>query len=225
MINESRKREIPFLAIGERLNLIHGITMSESDIINLGLLGWDKIGNKDVKYYRYNVDVQSYRAQLPCNVYAIEAVSINVSECSESLQQDVIKYIINDVPKYLHDLYPSGSFINFENCGDHLKLEIDAVPIEIIYEGIYADKEGLPYLNEKEAEAISYFLAYMHDYKNIRRNIANSSELMQFSYKEWDRLCADARVPEEFTQNQINQILDVKFSWDRKQYGKSFKIQ
>ena len=40
---------------------------------------------------------------------------------------------------------------------------------------------------------------------------------------EWARLCERARVPEKVSQNDMNRILDVMTSFDRKSYGKSFK--
>lgn len=37
------------------------------------------------------------------------------------------------------------------------------------------------------------------------------------------RACSDARVPEHISQNEMNEILDARTRWDRKQYKKSFK--
>ena len=37
------------------------------------------------------------------------------------------------------------------------------------------------------------------------------------------KACTAARIPDMFTQNDMDAILDVKTRWDRKQYGKSFK--
>jgi hypothetical protein len=36
-------------------------------------------------------------------------------------------------------------------------------------------------------------------------------------------MCDQARVPEEITQNEANDILDAKSSWNRKHYNKSLK--
>jgi hypothetical protein len=36
------------------------------------------------------------------------------------------------------------------------------------------------------------------------------------------KLCSAARVPEKLSQNDMNDILDIKTKWDRKRYGKSF---
>ena len=40
---------------------------------------------------------------------------------------------------------------------------------------------------------------------------------------KWNRLCDAARVPEYLNQNEMNEILDAKHSWDRKIFNKSYK--
>lgn len=39
---------------------------------------------------------------------------------------------------------------------------------------------------------------------------------------DWLRLCNSARIPAHLSQNDINNVLDVKTRWDRKMYGKKF---
>ena len=36
-------------------------------------------------------------------------------------------------------------------------------------------------------------------------------------------LIDQARIPESISQNEMNEVLDAKTSWDRKVYGKSYK--
>jgi hypothetical protein len=48
-------------------------------------------------------------------------------------------------------------------------------------------------------------------------------ELAMYMEQTWKRLCTRARVPEYLNQNQMDEILNVASSWDRKRFGKSFK--
>ena len=51
-------------------------------------------------------------------------------------------------------------------------------------------------------------------------NIIQESQLLN---QRWLQLCDAARVSEYITQNEMNEILDVKTSFNRKIYNKSYK--
>ena len=36
-------------------------------------------------------------------------------------------------------------------------------------------------------------------------------------------MCSQARIPEYLNQNEMDEILNAKSSWDRKSYNKTFK--
>jgi hypothetical protein len=40
---------------------------------------------------------------------------------------------------------------------------------------------------------------------------------------DWLRFCNSARIPTHLSQNEMDSILDVKYRWPQKNYGKSFK--
>lgn len=93
-----------------------------------------------------------------------------------------------------------------------------------MYHGVITDDEGLPYLSDKEVAALAAYCAYMDIYKQslIKRD-GNLFQLAQGVKNDWLRLCNAARIPAHLTQNEMNDVLDVKTRWDRKQYGKSYK--
>jgi hypothetical protein len=41
--------------------------------------------------------------------------------------------------------------------------------------------------------------------------------------RKWYKQCDAARVDDYISQNDMDQILDAKSSWNRKVYGKSYK--
>ena len=47
--------------------------------------------------------------------------------------------------------------------------------------------------------------------------------LSQMLEQKWKSFCTQARVPEYLNQNELDEILNVQTSWDRKRFGKSFK--
>jgi hypothetical protein len=48
-------------------------------------------------------------------------------------------------------------------------------------------------------------------------------QLAMILKQQWDKKCTQARVPDHINQNEMDEILNVGASWDRKRFGKSFK--
>jgi hypothetical protein len=48
-------------------------------------------------------------------------------------------------------------------------------------------------------------------------------QLSQLMEQKWKSFCTQARVAEYINQNEMDEILNVQTSWDRKRFGKSFK--
>jgi hypothetical protein len=48
-------------------------------------------------------------------------------------------------------------------------------------------------------------------------------QMAQIMEAKWKSLCTQARVAEYINQNEMDEILNVATSWDRKRFGKSFK--
>jgi hypothetical protein len=48
-------------------------------------------------------------------------------------------------------------------------------------------------------------------------------QMSQLLEQKWKLMCTQARVPEYINQNEMDEILNVSSSWDRKRFGKSFK--
>jgi hypothetical protein len=94
----------------------------------------------------------------------------------------------------------------------------------ILYKGFVADEDGLPYLNGKEVDAIAAFCAHADMFKaSIRTRDQATLQLAQLMEQKWKNLCTQARVSEYINQNEMDEILNVQTSWDRKRFGKSFK--
>lgn len=59
---------------------LYGITVSENEFEDIALDGWERIGNKHTRLYRYIGDVVDGRLQLPCNVDVIESVHVPIPD-------------------------------------------------------------------------------------------------------------------------------------------------
>lgn len=72
-------------------------------------------------------------------------------------------------------------------------------------------------INDKESIAIATFVAFRKKYKEgLMTNNPNIIQLSQLLQQDWYRYCDAARVPEYIDQNDMNEILDAKTNWNRK---------
>lgn len=71
-------------------------------------------------------------------------------------------------------------------------------------------------------DAVVAYCVYAEDLKKARlTKDANTYQMAQMEYQLWQKACSNARTPQELSQNQMNEILDVMTSWDRHSYGAS----
>ena len=103
--------------------------------------------------------------------------------------------------------------------------KINEKNIVLVYGAYLLDDEGLPMLTDKEVEALLYTVALRHTEKRAFMQIPGSIEMLQYLMPLSDRSLVAARIPEVLTENEIDSMLNLKASWDRKTYGKRYRIQ
>ncbi len=214
---------------------LYGVDLKEEDYEEVGLVAWGMIGNKRTRTYRYSACMDACSdntIQLPCNCDLLEAVTIgwedwgNVTNDTPNgdLNSGFVEQYIEH-RKSFHDLlYQSGKFIKYERVGNTLYLDRPYRKVNILYRGIILDDDGLPELTDKEALAIATYCAYIDKYKEgLRTNNANIIQLANSLKRDWLVQCDQARTPEYLNQNEMDQILEAKTSWNRKVHSKSYK--
>lgn len=223
-----------FYSAYTQANLLYGLEMSPEDFEEIGLIAWNRIGNKQTRLYRYSIDVDcsTKAVTLPCNCDEIEAVTLpyedwnyvtNMTANGDYDSQFTENYI--EIRKHEQDpFYIHGRYVKYERVGDTLYLDKDCGLINILYKGVEMDEDGLPLLNNKEVDAIACFCAFVVLYK--RALASNNSALLQQAQlleARWTKMCDAARVAPSMSQNDFNRILDAKSSWNRKIFNKSYK--
>lgn len=213
-------------------NLLYGVTMNPDDFSEIGLIAWNLIGNKNTQLYKYSAELDDNKSvELPCNVDIIEAVTSDFEDWNYTSNKDVYGDIKSSIiEQYIESskigqnpLYTSGSYINYERVGDTLYFPFKYNRVNILYRGIILDDEGLPQITDKEALAIATYVAYTQKYKEgIITNNAAITNMANLLKADWLKYCDAARVT-YINQNDMNEILDVKTSWNRKIFNKSYK--
>lgn len=225
-------RLAPFLTLGSTLHLFYGLDLNDEDIEEIGLYGWEHIGNKRVSMYQFSGCTEDCILELPCNADIIEAVTTNKLDYNtignisrEDYGNEITESYIESRKKPNSAYYTKGKFLDYERIDQNrLKFTRDHDYVNVLYKGIVLDDEGLPKLTNKEVNAIAAYIAYVHNFKKALSSKDKATmEIALFLKNEWERKCDDARTPEYLNQNDMDKILNARNSWDRKAYNVSYK--
>lgn len=227
----------PFKTAYTQARELYGLELNPDEFETLGLIAWDKIGNKQYKLYKFQSEPDKttsdeYYLDLPCNVDIIEAVTTNYEDyqkttpttISSNNQSGWIEDYVENRRYNTSALYMPGKFIKYRQEGNRIYLADKFNQVNVLYKGVVVDDEGLPFLNGKELDAIAGFCQFVDLRKKATVN--RDMQLMQmipYWENNWKLLCTQARVPDYINQNEMDEILNVSSSWDRKRFGKSFK--
>lgn len=227
----------PFKTAYTQARELYGLELNPDEFESIGLIAWTKIGNKVCKLYKYQVLPDDsingeYYVDLPCNVDEIEAVTADYEDYQKTTpttlagnnQNGWIEGYIETRRFNTGTLNTSGKFIKYRQEDNRIYLSDRFNVVNILYKGYVVDDDGLPILNEKELDAIAGFCAFVNTRKKaIMTKDQGTWNAMLYLEQNWKLLCTQARVPDYINQNDMDEILNVSASWDRKRFGKSFK--
>lgn len=215
---------------------LYGIELQEDMFEEIGLVAWGLIGNKRTKIYRYSTCMNACSnntIELPCNCDYIESITTSWEDWNSSsnlypngdINSAYVEEYIESRKQFHNPLYQSGKFIKYERVGDTLYLDRPYGKVNILYRGIILDEDGLPELTDKEALAIATYCAYITKYKEgLQTNNANLIQMANTLKQQWHIQCDQARTDQYLSQNEWDEVLEAKNSWNRKVYNKSLKL-
>lgn len=230
-------KQFPFKTAYTQIRELYGLTLFPDEFESIGLIAWDRIGNKNYRFYKFQVEPSQTTAgawyvDLPCNVDEIEAVTADYEDYQKTTPTTVAGNNQNGwIESYIETrkyntsfYYSSGKFIKYTKDDNRIYLADRFNKVNVFYKGFLADEEGLPNLSSSEVDAIAAFCAFADTHKRALLN--KDMQLLQFALdleKRWLKKCTQARIPDYLNQNQMDEILNAATSWDRKRFGKSFK--
>ena len=214
------------------LDQLYGIEMEDEDLEELGLVAWNEIKNRDIRLYHYCTRIDSDNSiTLPCNAVSVESVTSSYEDWNRvtnysnngDYRTSVIESYIEAEKLYTSPYYQSGKILPYHQSGNTLYFDKNYGVVNVLYKGIVADEEGLPMLTDKEAQAIATYIAFVQKYKEgLKTNNTVIINLATNLETKWSKQCDQARVG-QLSQNDMNQILNIKDSWNRHSYGFSYK--
>jgi hypothetical protein len=162
-----------FKSVYSTANSLYGVNLDENSFEEITLNGWELIGNRQTRLYRYSDSTVDGRIKLPCNVDLIEAVYAGIPDSNDSspihsagnIKNVTTESLIESIKTKHHNLYDSNSLVHYRLEGDELVFDKDYDNIVVLYHGVIVDEDGLPYLNDKEVQALALYCAYSDLYK------------------------------------------------------------
>ena len=216
--------------------MLYDIDINDMDtLIEIGLVAYNFIGNKNTHLVEdiVNVDMRTGLVNLPCKADLVEAITYpkiedwnytsNTKNFGDFNTLNVEQYIEKS-KQSVDPLYISGRFIKYRREGNYIYVNEKVDVVCVLYHMEQLDEEDLPLINDKEAIAIADYIAYTIKYKEaLRSNNSNVFQMAQTIKKQWLLHCDAARVPEYVNQNEMNDLLEIASSYNRKVHGRSFK--
>lgn len=210
---------------------LYGMQADTDTFEDVALAGWELIGNKHTRLYRYIGDTVNCELPLPCNVDVLESVHIPVvdaqmtSNKTDFIDQEsvLVENYINAWQTAVDPFNGKGKLVRYKEGDNTLYFSRDYKNVKVVYHGIIVDDEtGLPLINEREMKAIAAFVAWRQLFKEgLWKRDASTIRIAQEIQTEWLKRCNAARLKDHLTQNDMDAILDVRTRWDRKQFSKS----
>lgn len=226
----------PFYSVLAHLSDFYDISVNDNIFENIAMHAWDKIGNKQFRLYKYEAHIHDKKVDLPCNVDIIEGVFTHEPDWRMPDNVSRYNYSNYDTELYLEHrhvnvkaFYERGRLLPYERVGNTLYFERNHAQqerggITILYKGVIVDDKGLPLLNFKEVDAIAKYVAYVELLKkSMNTKDQQTMAMAQMLMQQWQIACDDARTPILINQNDMDEVLDVQTSWDRKRFGITFK--
>lgn len=216
--------------------MLYDIDINDMDtLIEIGLVAYNFIGNKNTHLVAdiVNVDMRTGLVNLPCKADLVEAITYpkiedwnytsNTKNFGDFNTLNVEQYIEKS-KQFVDPLYVSGRLIKYRREGNYIYVNEKVDVVCVLYHTEQLDEEDLPLINDKEAIAIADYIAYTIKYKEaLRSNNSNVFQMAQTIKKQWLLHCDAARVPEYVNQNEMNDLLEIASSYNRKVHGRSFK--
>lgn len=152
----------------ELVNSLYGITPDPDIFEDIALAGWEQIGNKHTRLYKFVGNTTNQELQLPCNADIVESVTIPISDANMTsnktnlldFESVMVESYIDSFPTMDSPFNTKGKLIKYKEGDGVLYFDRDYNNVTVVYHGILCDEEdGLPLINDREMKAIAAFVA------------------------------------------------------------------
>lgn len=171
------------------------------------------IGNKHTAYYGF-VGMTDEKGVL-CLPYRAESIEY-VSNGREDFTTWSYKGEMNQ-------LYPPGGYVSYKFLGDRIETNYFNQYVSVLYKSVRIDEDGFPAITPKEAMALAHWWNFVDlDAKVFAQKV--NPALADRALLRANTAILQAKVPEKYSQNFIDNLYDIVYSRDGKVYNHSYKM-
>jgi hypothetical protein len=118
---------------------------------------------------------------------------------------------------------PKGNYIGYQRAGNNkIKINAKEANIEVIFETVIADEEGMPLVESKTVTAIAHYLFKGVVNRGYFKKIYDANQVTKAD-KDYSSWVGKARVGQIFSDNQQNDIMQAAVTHNRKMYGLPYR--
>ena len=225
--------DIPYQTRWTALASLEGMGIKIPDALFKEWAEWaiDVVGRNDLEIRIATKVRENGEVPLPCDVSAVEAATLDMdifetwkgTPIDEQGKRVGMKTLNMD---HSPVSMPTGlPYIDFQVTRE------DSIQVTPSLKGQYVyvkaktyitDRDGELLFTNKQIRAIMYYVIAIKAERDYLTG--NTGIDPEKAMKRAQKLVAASRVPDELSDNEIDRILNVKVSFDRKMYNKDFKI-
>jgi len=241
---EAKKRHIPFLTAQANIAKWN-LYVEVDDFVELAYPIWRSIGNIATEDHYFDTTVpEDGIIQLPDGCEFVKTVTtknfLNVDG------EDVSGYdygttsagrrnhvtpdknvISGSTSSKTSEAVDNGQSVNWTHEDGVIRItSVDMVnnTVRVVYKAISVDSDGLPLLNDKELDALTYNVALVLAEQDLFRKVPGSGDLVKYLGPKAEMKLAAAKIPEKISDDALNKALDIQTSRDFKTFGRDLKF-
>ena len=223
------------------LKRLYGLTMDEYDYLDLAVDALRDIKNFHTTEYLAILQVdENGMAELPCNVDVIDAVTsvkMGLKAFKDRARYEMSEKIGTDdyftARKIIQEIEFEASFglTNSSGVGyipyqlmSNNSIMVDphkaGDKVAIAFTGVAVDPEGFPMITRKQSNALAAIAALALTIKSTYSGNAKAANMLEFISGKASQLKQAASIPESISDNELDEILDAKTTFNRKSFGR-----
>jgi hypothetical protein len=225
------------------LKTMYGMHIDEYDYLDIAVDTLRNIKHFGTTEYVSFITVDSSgKAMLPCNMDSIDAVTTQemgrkafasrVEFDMDGILGTDTYYSMEGTMKALGLTARPGlagssgkGYISYQLDGKTISVgrEHAGQRIALAFTGITTDLEGLPLITRKQSNALAAVAARVLAVRGANRGDKNLASMVEYYTGITGRLVQAASIPEDLTDNELDEVLNAKTSFNRKSINRPTK--
>ena len=222
--------------------MLYGTSIDEFDYIDIAIDALRDIKHYGItEYIAYVILDKEGKAYLPCNLNNIDAVT--TAAMGQEQFHTRVEYKMENCEQVTDDYYASKKIMDslshvraknmfIKNSYLSYTLEdnniirvvgMEEEKIAVAFTGIKTDDDGYPMITRKQANAIAAVTAKVIAVRSGFLGNKLAIGMLDYIDPEAARLKQSASIPEEITDNEIGEILNIQTCFNRKMPNRSSK--